>query len=83
MSTDALIGRLAGLLADVTGAPVDSINAQSTPANTKGWDSMANVNFIGAVEDEFNVTITTNETMETKSLADMVKLLERKGVAGA
>jgi acyl carrier protein len=75
-----LVERLAGLLADVCGAPIATLNAESAPGVTAGWDSVANLGFIAAVEDEFNITISTNEVLAIKSLGDMAKLVTAKGV---
>jgi acyl carrier protein len=77
--SDRLIERLSGLLADVCGAPAASLGPEARPGVTPGWDSVANLGFIAAVEDEFGVTITTNETLAIKSLGDMAKLLAAKG----
>ena len=73
--------RVAGLLAEVCGAPLDSLSLASTPATTRGWDSAAQLNFIAAVEEELGVAISTSEAMALRSLGDMVALLGRKGVA--
>lgn len=73
-----MIERLAGLLSDVCGAPVASLRAESSPGNTPGWDSVATLGFIAAVEDEFGVTIATTEALAIKSLGDMAKLVEKK-----
>ena len=76
---DRLIQRLAGLLSDVCGAPIGSLGPQSAPGVTPGWDSVANLGFIAAVEDEFGVTIGTSEALRVKSLGDMASLLAAKG----
>jgi acyl carrier protein len=76
---DGLIERLAGLLADVSGAPLASLGPESAPGVTAGWDSVANLNFIAAVEDELGITISTTEALAVKSLGDMAKLVASKG----
>ena len=81
MSTGGLIDRLLPLLADVIGASAAQLGPDTSQANTPGWDSVANLGFIAAVEDEFDVSILTAEAMQLKSLADMVELLQRKGVS--
>jgi acyl carrier protein len=82
MSPAALDARLASLLADVIGASLESVPADASQSTTPGWDSVANLGFIVAVEDEFGVSILTAEAMQLHSLADMSALLRRKGVTG-
>ncbi|HUJ60784.1 MAG TPA: acyl carrier protein [Kofleriaceae bacterium] len=76
---DRLIERLASLLSDVCGAPAAALGPESAPGATPGWDSVANISFIAAVEDEFGVTIATTEALAIKSLGDMAKLLAARG----
>jgi len=82
MSLDALDTRLVSLLADVIGASLESVGADASQSTTSGWDSVSNLGFIAAVEDEFGVSILTAEAMQLHSLADMSALLRRKGVTG-
>jgi acyl carrier protein len=78
---DGLHERLAALLADVCGAPASSLGPEAAPGVTPGWDSVATLGFIAAVEDELGISITTAEAMAIKSLGDMVRLARSKGVA--
>jgi acyl carrier protein len=83
---DGLHERIAALLADVCGAPLSSLGPDAAPGVTQGWDSVATLGFIAAVEDEFGVAITTAEAMTIKSLADMERLVAAKvggGQAGS
>ena len=75
---DGLQEQLAALLADVSGAPVSSLGPESAPGVTPGWDSVATLAFIAAVEDELGVAITTAESLTIKSLGDMVRLVAAK-----
>jgi acyl carrier protein len=75
MIDGAVLDRLKLLLSDVTGAPVDGLSEASSPANTPGWDSVANLGFIAAVEEEFNLTIRTADALELSSLGDMARFV--------
>ena len=55
------------------------IVSPAAPGVTPGWDSVANLGFIAAVEDEFGVTISTSEALRVKSLGDMASLIAAKG----
>ena len=75
---DGLHERLAALLADVCGAPASSLGPEAAQDVTPGWDSVATVSFLGAIEDEFKIEIPTKEAMTIKSLGDMVRLVAAK-----
>lgn len=76
--TQGTLERLAALLADVCGAPVSSLGPTSAPGVTPGWDSVAMLGFIAAVEDELAIAITTDEALKIKTLGDMAALVEAK-----
>ena len=82
MSAEAIAKRLAELLSYFSGAAEGSLHAGSSPQNTQGWDSAANLNFIAAVEEEFTVTIATRDVMKLRTLGDFTAYLaaaERPG----
>jgi acyl carrier protein len=79
MARDNLVRRLAAILGDVTGAPADDLEGASSQDNTPGWDSVSNLAFLAAVEDEFGVSILTREAMGLRTLTDFAGLLEAKG----
>jgi acyl carrier protein len=61
--------RVIETFADVLEIPVDSLNDESSPANTPEWDSLATVNLTLGIEFEFNVKLSTQEVMSMKSIA--------------
>lgn len=75
----ALVGRLAALLSDVTGTPVSLLGPDSCRDVTPGWDSVANLQFMSAVEEEFGVIIPTTLALRLRSLADMARFLREAG----
>jgi acyl carrier protein len=79
---DGLHEQLAALLADVCGAPVSSLGPDAAPGVTPGWDSVTNLSFISAIEEEFGVAITTPESMAIKSLDDIARLVTAKRGGG-
>lgn len=76
MSSEAAITkRLAELLSFYSGAPEASLGAASSPQNTQGWDSAANLNFIAAIEEEYSVTIPTRDVVKLRTLGDFAAYL--------
>ena len=74
--------RLAGLLSDVCGAPASSLGPDAAAGITPGWDSVATLGFIAAVEDDLGITISTTEAMGIKTLDDMARLVAAKVTPG-
>jgi acyl carrier protein len=82
VTNSALTERLLTLLADATGSARQRLEPTASRGNTPGWDSLASLGFIAAVEEEFHVSILTAEAMEIRSVKDMEELLQRKGAGG-
>jgi len=77
MQTESELLSQTQILSDVTGAPQTKLSAHSTPQNTPGWDSLANLTFIASVEQELDVSISTVEILRMRSLQDLVAYLLR------
>ena len=75
----ALVGRIASLVADVIGAPPSSLSVDSRRNVTTGWDSFANLQVIGAIEEEFGVAIPTDAAVSLHSIGDFVRFLGKAG----
>jgi acyl carrier protein len=76
MPDERIARRLRELLAFHSGAAESSLGPGSTPQNTHGWDSVANLGLFAAIEEEFEVTIATRDVMQLKSLGDIGAYLE-------
>ncbi len=70
--------RLAALLADICGAPIRTLGPEAAPGTTPGWDSIATLGLIVAIEDELGISITTAEAIASKSLGDFARLASAK-----
>jgi acyl carrier protein len=56
------------------------VTEDSTPANTPGWDSFAQVKLTLAMEEEFGITFTLDEVAGITRAGDFVRVLESRGV---
>jgi acyl carrier protein len=54
-----------------------TINENTMIEDVKGWDSLAHVLIIGALESELNISIPLDEAVEMTSVAE---LLEKAGL---
>ena len=75
--------RVAKVFSEVLGVSPDMINDATSPDNTPQWDSMAAMNLVVAIEDEFDVRLSTAEIVSMRNVAIVKKVLTAKGVADA
>ena len=73
--------RVAKVFADVLQIDASAIRDDTSPDNTPQWDSMAAVNLVLAIEDEFDVKLSTKEIVSMRSIEIVRKVLRSKGVA--
>jgi acyl carrier protein len=72
--------RVITILSEVLRLPVETLNDQSSPENTSRWDSLAAVNLILAIEEEFGIKLTTREIGSMRSTAAIRSVLRARGV---
>jgi acyl carrier protein len=54
------------------------ITRDSNASNVEGWDSLAHVNLITAIEGRYKVKFALGERQELKNVGDLVDLLQKK-----
>ena len=75
--------RVEKVFSEVLGMSPDTINDATSPDNTPQWDSMAAMNLVVAIEDEFDVRLSTAEIVSMRNVAIVKKVLTGKGIADA
>ena len=75
--------RVAKVFSEVLGISPDMVTDTTSPDNTPQWDSMAAMNLVVAIEDEFDVRLSTAEIISMRNVAIVKKVLLSKGVADA
>jgi acyl carrier protein len=78
-----MTSRVAQVFAEVLGLSAEEITDDTSPDNTSQWDSMAAMNLVVAIEDEFDVRLSTAEIVSMRNVAIVKKVLAAKGVADA
>ena len=73
--------RIRGLVARVTGAPIEALDDESGPDTVPGWDSFSHIDLALALEVEFGVSFTPEELMDLVSVRIIKMVLHDKGVA--
>jgi acyl carrier protein len=66
------------LAADLLKRHVDEVPANATRDTLAGWDSMAHVNLVLAIEQHFDVQFVPEEMMEMLSIELTAMLVEEK-----
>ena len=75
--SDALIH----LFAEVLNVKPEELDEESSPDNLKQWDSLAAMDLVSAIEEKFNVQLSTKEIMRMSSIGRARKTLQGKSVA--
>jgi acyl carrier protein len=78
-----MTARVARVFSEVLGVSPEHITDDTSPDNTPQWDSMAAMTLVVAIEDEFDVTLSTAEIISMRNVAVVKKVLAAKGVANA
>ena len=54
------------------------VDRAASALTVEGWDSLAHINLISAVEDHFGVRFALGELEELQCVGDMVDLIDKK-----
>lgn len=56
------------------------ITAATGPADIERWDSLQHIALVRIIEETFGISLSMDEMMEMRSVADIERLLERHQV---
>jgi acyl carrier protein len=73
-------GPLKQVLADVFGLDVSTIDETTSADTVEEWDSLKHLNLVLALEDQFNVTLTEEQTVQILSYPLIKLVLEEHEV---
>lgn len=68
--------KLKEVMSNVLGTPIDKINDDSSPDNIEKWDSLSHLNLVMAIESEFRVELSPEDSMDMLSLKLIRIILE-------
>ena len=77
-STDPLID----VFAEVLNIDASRLTDDSSPDDTPEWDSLAAMNLVSSIEEEFDIELSTTEIMKMRTVGIVRSVLKEKGVAG-
>ncbi len=70
--------RVLAVAAALFNVPIEDLSGQSSPGNTKAWDSLAHLGLVVAAEKEFDVALSTNEVMQIENLSILIEIIKEK-----
>ena len=70
---DMIADRVIGAVADVLGMPADHVALDDRQDATPGWDSIAHIEIIEAVEDATGTRLTLQQQTESRSVAKLIE----------
>lgn len=73
-----ILDRLTGLVRDVLGRPGLVLNEDLTASEVEGWDSLAHVELIYAIEEEFGISFPADEMMDHEDVGALVRDVEQR-----
>jgi acyl carrier protein len=69
--------RLRKIFHDLFNCDPASINADSSPDNVGGWDSMQHLNLVTSIEQEFEISLDEQQVVEMLSFGLIVEILDQ------
>ena len=66
------------LAADILKRPIDEVPVTATRENVPGWDSMAHLNLVLAVEQHFDVQFLPDEMLQMLTVELVAMLVDEK-----
>ena len=72
------LDKVKSLLAEQLNVSADKIAEESKVIEDLGADSLDVVEMLMMLEDEFNITVTDEESVNLKTVGDIVKLIDAK-----
>lgn len=68
------------VFADILELDPSTLNDDSTPDTVDQWDSLAAMHLVAAIEETFNIRLSTKEIMKMFSIGLARQVLQGKGV---
>jgi|NGEPerStandDraft_6_1074524.scaffolds.fasta_scaffold01946_5 acyl carrier protein len=68
-------GEFLELLDDIIEQPAGTLGIEQKLDELEGWDSLAKVSFIAAVNGQFGITLLADRVVGAKTVADLVGLV--------
>ncbi len=78
MNSTEIIAELQPIFADILDLPDLRLTAETTAPDVEGWDSLAHINLVGAIEKHYKLKFALGELQDLNNVGDMANLIIRK-----
>jgi acyl carrier protein len=78
MDRSAVESKLTSIFRDFFDEPSLALSNATTANDIEGWDSIAHVDLLMAVEQGFGITFTTREMRSFKNVGDLIEAVSAK-----
>ena len=78
MDSAAIIRELNPIFADILDLPDLQLNPESNASNVEGWDSLAHINLVVAIEKRYRIKFALGELQDLKNVGEMAALIQKK-----
>jgi acyl carrier protein len=76
MTDEEILARITTIVRDVVGDDTIMLTMNTAAQDVPGWDSMAHINIIVAIEHEFKIKFKTALLEEAQNTGDLVKMIK-------
>ncbi len=78
MDSATIVTEIEPIFRDILDLPDLQLTRESNAANVEGWDSLAHVNLVIAVEKRYKIRMALGELQDLRNVGDMVDLIRKK-----
>jgi acyl carrier protein len=78
MTSPEILQKLQPLFRDVLDNPSLNVGVEDSALTVEGWDSLAHINLVTSIEQEFRIRFALGELQELKNVGDMIELMSQK-----
>ena len=77
MTDEEILSKVEAIVRDVLDDPTVALTLHTVAQDVPGWDSMAHISIIVALEQEFGMKFKTASLEAAQNTGDLVKLIKR------
>lgn len=78
MDNTRIIQELTPIFSDILDQPNLQLSPESNASNVEGWDSLAHINLVVAIQKRYRIKFALGELQDLKNLGEMAALIQKK-----
>ena len=78
MDRNSIVQELNPIFRDVLDLPKLDLVSESNASTVEGWDSLAHINLVVAIEKNYKIKFALGELQGLKNVGDMADLIQKK-----